>query len=203
MKPGQDAIYILVGDGADTLSKSSQLEGFRARGVEVLLLSDGIDAFWPERLGEYDGKPIRSITQGAVDLSKVEGPAEADEAPATDLSVLLPLLKDVLKGDVSDVRETCRLVSSPAALAAADGGPDLQMQRLMRRAGRALGGQAVLEVNPRHPLVRKLAEDAGAGPAAVAEGAGMLLDLARVQDGDRRGDPVACAHVVAGGLAVR
>jgi molecular chaperone HtpG len=76
MKPGQEAIYVLVGDDPEMLARSPQLEGFRARGVEVLLLADQIDAFWPERLGSFEGKPIRSVTQGAVDLSKLAGGAE-------------------------------------------------------------------------------------------------------------------------------
>ena len=107
MKPGQDAIYVLLGDNAEALAKSPQLEGFRAKGVEVLLLTDQIDAFWPERLEKFEEKPIRSITQGSIDLSAVEGGAQAGEA--ADLARLLPLLKDALKDHVADVRGTDRL----------------------------------------------------------------------------------------------
>ena len=80
MKEGQEAIHFLLGDDPAALAHSPQLEGFRAKGVEVLLLSDGIDAFWPERLAEFEGKPIRSVTQGMVDLSKITGAPEAGEA---------------------------------------------------------------------------------------------------------------------------
>jgi molecular chaperone HtpG len=201
MKEGQEAIYVLAGDEASALAKSPQLEGFSAKGVEVLLLTDGIDAFWPERLGEFEGKPIRSITQGAVDLSKVAG--DAPEGEAADVAQLLARLKEALKEEVSEVRATDRLVDSAVVLAAPAHGPDLQMQRMLRRAGRAFpGGLPVLEVNPRHPLIRKLAEGA-ATDTTLEETAGLLLDLARVQDGDAPRDPAAFARHVAAALAAR
>ncbi|WP_207538272.1 molecular chaperone HtpG [Sabulicella rubraurantiaca] len=199
MREGQEAIYVLAGDDAAVLAKSPQLEGFRAKNVEVLLLADGIDAFWPQQLAEFEGKPIRSVTQGAVDLSKVAG----DEPPgeAADVATLLPLLKDALKDEVSEVRVTDRLVDSAVVLAAPEYGPDLQMQRMLRRAGRSFGGGLpVLEVNPRHPLIRKLAEGAAAD-TRLGESAGLLLDIARVQDGDSPRDPASFARRVAAALA--
>ena len=200
MKPGQEAIYILVGEDPAALAKSPQLEGFRAKGVEVLLLGDGIDAFWPERLAMFDAKPIRSITQGIVDLSKIEGAAM--EGEAADLERLLPLLKDILKDHISDARATERLVESAAVLAAPQYGPDLQMSRMMRRAGRDTPGLLpVLEVNPRHSLIRHLAGP-GLPEAELAETAGMLLDLALIQDGDGPRDPAEFARRVAAALAI-
>lgn len=196
MKEGQEAIYVLVGDNAEALARSPQLEGYRARGLEVLLLSEQIDAFWPERLGEFDGKPIRSITQGAAKLT----PAEGEEA-APDVSALLERLKTALSEHVSEVRATDRLVESAAVLAAGEFGPDLAMQRLLRRAGRGFaGGLPVLEVNPRHALIRKLAEG-GLEDAALAEQAGLIFDLARLQDGDSPRDPADFARRVAAALA--
>ena len=195
MKPEQEAIYYLVGDDTDALAKSPQLEGFRARGIEVLLLADQVDAFWPERMSSFEEKPIRSITQGAADLSKLPLETEA-EAPA-DVTHLVETLKELLKADVSDVRATERLVDSPVVLAASAGGPDLQMQRLLKRAGRAYGGTLpVLEINPRHKLIRRLAE-----LASLDDAAGMLLDLARVQDGEPPRDPAAFARQMAASLA--
>ncbi|GJD51360.1 Chaperone protein HtpG [Methylobacterium crusticola] len=200
MKPGQAAIYILVGDDVEALKASAQIEGFRARGLEVLLLSDHVDAFWPERLDSHDGKPIRSITQGADDLSAFEPETAQGDAPA-DLTALLPALKEALKDDVSDVRVSQRLVDSAVLLSAPAGGPDLQMQRLMRRAGRGFGaGQPVLELNPRHALIRRIAARAGAGED-VGEAAQTLVDLAHVQGGDPPRDPVAFARRVAAALA--
>jgi molecular chaperone HtpG len=200
MKEGQSAIYVLVGDDPEALAKSSQLEGFRARGVEVLLLSEQVDAFWPERLDSFEGKPIRSITKGAVDLSTIAPTTTEGEAPA-DVAKLVPLLKAALEAEVSEVRATDRLVDSAVVLAAAADGPDLQMQRLLRRAGRGFGaGLPVLEINPQHPLIRRLADVAEAG-GEVKEAAGTLLDLARLQDGDVPRDPAGFARQVAGLLA--
>ena len=200
MKDGQEAIYYLVADDADALKRSPQLEGFRARGIEVLLLSDHVDAFWPEALARFDDKPLRSVTQGAVDLSKFAGDTpEGGEAPAS-VEALVAALKDALGPDVSDVRATDRLVESAVVLSASGHGPDLQMQRLLRRAGRGGGGMPVLEINPRHPLIRSLGAKVEA-QESIAEAAGTLLDLARVQDGDTPRDPVAFAQKMAAALA--
>lgn len=202
MKPDQDAIYVLAGDDVDTLRRSPQLEGFRARGVEVLLLPDPVDAVWPERLDAFEGKPIRSVTQGADALGKI-APEAAPEGEAADVSALLPALKAALGEEVAEVRATDRLVESAVVLAAGRFGPDLQMQRLLRRHGREAGGPGlapVLEVNPRHPLVRALAARL-AGGGEVSEAAHTLLDLARVQDGDAPRDPAAFARRVTAALA--
>ncbi len=200
MKDGQEAIYLLAGEAQERLLASPQLEGFRARGIEVLLLSDQIDAFWPDRLDRFEEKPIRNITQAAEDLSKLAPPEDAADAPA-DLARLLPLLKDALDGQVAEVRATDRLVDSAVVLAAAAGGPDLHQQRLLARAGRSFGPSLpVLEVNPRHALIRALAARAE-GDADVKDAAGMLLDLALVQDGDSPRDPAGFARRVAAAIA--
>ena len=198
MKPEQEAIYVLAGDNAEALAKSAQLEGFRARGLEVLLLADPIDAFWPERMGTFEDKPIRNVTQASADLAKfpVEGTAEAPDAAA-----LVAALKSALGDAVSDVRTTDRLVESAVVLAAGANGPDLQMQRLLKRSGRASFAVApVLEVNPRHALIAALVARQAAG-ADIAAPADMLLDLARVQDGDLPRDPAAFARRIEDALA--
>ena len=195
MKPEQEAIYILVGDDTDALAKSPQLEGFRSRGVEVLLLADQVDAFWPERMSTFEEKPIRSITQGAADLSKIAAETPGEE-PA-DVTELVKTLKEALKADVSDVRATDRLVDSPVVLAASAGGPDLQMQRLLKRAGRAMPTTLpILEINPRHKLIRRMAE-----LASLEDAASTLMDLARIQDGEPPRDPAAFARQMASALA--
>lgn len=201
MKEGQEAIYVLAGDSPEALAKSPQLEGFRARGVEVLLLSDQIDAFWPERLERFEEKPIRSITQGTLDLSKLAA-SDGTSEEAADVARLLALLKDALKDQVSEVRATDRLVDSAVVLAAPEGGPDLHQQRLLQRAGRSFGFAMppVLEINPRHPLIRSLAAKAETD-ADMADSAGILLDLARVQDGDSPRDPAGFARRVAEAIA--
>ena len=206
MKPGQEAIYTLAGENREALAASPQLEGFRARGVEVLLLDDPVDSFWPERLDRYEEKPIRSVTQGAADLSKLPRDGEEDgeaepEGEAAAVDALLPLLKSALGEAVEAVRATDRLTLSAVVLAASESGPDLQMQRLMRRAARPLPSAApILEVNPHHALIRHLAGRAAAGED-VAEAALTLLDLARVQDGEAPRDPAAFARRVTAALA--
>jgi molecular chaperone HtpG len=200
MKDGQQAIYYLAGDTIDALAGSAQLEGFRARGLEVLLLADSIDAFWPERLREFEAKPLRSITQGAADLSKLA--PEGEQGEAADITALAAAIKAALGEAVGEVRATDRLVDSAVVLAASDSGPDLQLQRLLRRAGRgAFPSAPILELNPRHKLIATLAAQAAAGeadPAAdnsdLAEASAMLLDLARIQDGELPKDPAAFAR---------
>ncbi len=198
MKDGQEAIYYLVGDNADKLATSAQLEGFAARGIEVLLLSDPIDAFWPDRLSEFEGKPIRSVTQGAEDLSKLAAP-ELEGEPA-DTDTLIAAIKSTLGDAVSDVRTTERLTESAVVLAAGTG-PDLQMQRLLKRAGRmGFGAAPVLELNARHSLVRHLAARLAEGHG-VADEAQLLFDLARLQDGDMPQDPAGFARRVERAMA--
>jgi molecular chaperone HtpG len=199
MKPNQEAIYYLAGDDEAALRASPQLEGFAARGVEVLLFTDPVDAFWPERADKFEEKPIRSVTQGAADLSRLAAPPA--EGEAADVTALIPALKTALGDAVDDVRPTDRLVASAAVLAASTKGPDLQMQRLLRRTGRpAPALPPILEINPRHALIRALASKVGAG-VDVSEAAETLLDLARVQDGDAPRDAAAFARRVAAALA--
>jgi molecular chaperone HtpG len=194
MQPGQDAIYYLTGDSAEALKSSPQLEGFRAKGIEVLLMSDSIDSFWPERLDSFEDKKLRSVTQAAEDLSKGE------DLP--DVSPLLAAMKTALGDKVADVRATARLTDSAVVLASDGRGPDLAMQRLMRRAGRAMmPSKPVLEINPRHKLIETLLaklEDSD----LIAEAAATLLDLAQVQEGDLPADASAFARRVTSLLAV-
>jgi molecular chaperone HtpG len=200
MKEGQKTIWFLAGDNLDALAGSPQLEGFRARGVEVLLLADPVDAFWPERLDKFEDKPIRSITQDVAELADVALEAEHASEPA-DVARLLVVLKEALGEEVAEVRSTDRLTDSAVVLAAGGGGPDLQLQRLMRRAGQAMPALApVLEINPRHTLVRSLATRADAGED-LTEQAHILVDLARVQDGEAPKNPAAFARRITAALS--
>ncbi|GAA4476328.1 molecular chaperone HtpG [Gluconacetobacter asukensis] len=191
MKDGQEAIYYLTGDNPDTLPASAQLEGFKARGIEVLLLTDPVDSFWPDRLGTFEGKSLRSVSQSHADLEKFEAPLS--EGEKAELDTLLPALKDALGDAVSEVRGSTRLVSSAVVLASAGQGPDLQLQRLLRRSGQAVPDLApVLEVNPAHPLIRDLAARVARGES-VTDTALILLDIARIQEGESLKDPTAFA----------
>ncbi|MBV9776751.1 MAG: molecular chaperone HtpG [Acetobacteraceae bacterium] len=193
MQPGQEAIYYLAGDDTEALKASPQLEGFRARQLEVLLMADSIDAFWPDRLGTFEGKPLRSVTQAAAELDK------GTELP--DISPLTAALKAALEDQVSDVRATARLSDSAVVLSASGSGPDLQMQRLLRRSGRgAMPVRPVLEVNPRHALIEALGRRLD-DKELIADTAAALLDLARVQEGELPRDPARFARRITGLLA--
>ncbi|HEX3573777.1 MAG TPA: molecular chaperone HtpG [Rhodopila sp.] len=193
MPDGQDTVYYLSGEHAEALKTSPQLEGFRAKGWDVLLMSDPIDSFWPERLDSFEGKKLRSVTQAAEDLGKGE------DQP--DISPLLAAMKTALGDRVADVRSTARLTDSAVVLASSGAGPDLAMQRLMRRAGRAtMPAKPVLEVNPRHKLIETLSGKLD-DSALIAEAAATLLDLAQVQEGDLPADAAAFARRVTALLA--
>ena len=193
MKEGQDTIYYLAGDSVEALKSSPQLEGFRAKGYEVLLMADSIDAFWPERLDSFEDKKLKSVTQATADIA-----AEGDQP---DISPLLAALKEALGEAVSDVRATGRLTESAVVLASEEHGPDLQMQRLLRRAGRAMmPAKPILELNPKHRLIESLSsklED----KALIGAAAATLLDLARVQEGELPADSSAFARRVTSLLA--
>lgn len=195
MQPGQEHIYYLLGDDPQRLAQSPQLEGFRARNIEVLLLSDPVDAFWPERLGEAEGKKLLSITKAEA----LPGDAAKPEAPH-GFDALLTSLREALGDQVSAVRASARLTESAVALAAPEHGPDLQVQRMMRRMGRDMPAVPVLELNPGHSLIAALCAKLAAG-GKVDQDALMLMDLARVQDGEQPADPARFARDVAAALS--
>ncbi|MFT9296898.1 MAG: molecular chaperone HtpG [Gluconobacter sp.] len=199
MKDGQDVIYFLTGDNLEALKASAQLEGFCARGLEVLLLADPVDAFWPERLHSYNDKILRSVVYSHGDLEKF--PADSEETvEAANVDTLVPALKEALGDAVKDVRSTVRLTDS-AVVMTSEGGPDLAMQRLMRRSGQALPETLpILEINPRHPLIKALAQRVE-NKENIQDLARVLLDLARVQEGEPLPDPTGFARLLAKLLA--
>lgn len=199
MKDGQEAIYYLTGDNINTIIHSPHLEGFKKAGIEVLLLADPVDSFWPDRLSSYNDKPLRNITQSADDLKKF-GVNEAEPEQNEALEKLVTALKESLKEKISDIRVSSRLVDSPVVLAPSTVGPDLQLQRLLRRSGQDMPDvPPILELNPHHPLIKGLATQAESGNA-LENAAFILLDLARIQDGDMPLDPPAFAQRVLSAL---
>ncbi|MDD2877827.1 MAG: molecular chaperone HtpG [Acidiphilium sp.] len=189
MPEGQKDIYYITGEDAERIKASPQIEGLRAKGFEVLLLSDQIDFFWPERLATYAEKKL--VHAGAV--QDIFEPGETPEA----VVALAKALQSALAAQISEVRASSRLTDSPAALAAGGGQPDLALQRLMRRAGRAnFTPNPALEINPAHPLITSLAPRAEAGED-MADWAALLFDLARIQDGEAPVDPARFARLVA------
>jgi molecular chaperone HtpG len=200
MKEGQTAIYVINGDQADQLRRSPQLEGFRSKGVEVLLLTDPVDDFWPSMVHEYAGKPIRSATRTADDLdavkSETEDKAPEDKVEGAALGTLIALLKQTLGDAVKDVRESKRLTDSAVCLAAAAGDMDMHLERLLRMHQKLDHVSArILEINPSHPLIKALATRATQPGAAdaQADAAFLLLDQARLVEGEPLSDPQAFA----------
>ena len=200
LRPNQTAVYYLVGDDIARLKTSPQLEGFRARGIEVLLLPDAVDAFWVSNAAGFDGKPFKSVTQGAADIKAVPLAEGGEETEAKDVgpkvATLLAFMKQTLGDAVEDVRASDRLSESPACLIAPEFGPDRRLEKILAQHGK-LGMQTkpVLEVNPGHPLVAALAERfAGEGERAVVEDSAWLLhDEARIMDGELPADAAAFA----------
>lgn len=196
LKEHQTAIYYILGDDAGRIANSPQLEGFRARGIEVLLLSDPIDSFWVSGMPEFEGKPFKSVTQGAADLGLVpllDGAASPSAETSQEVGALLASMKEALAGEVADVRTSDRLTESAVCLVASDKGPDRQFERLLSAAGRLdSAAKPILEVNPRHAVVAALsAVEDGALRSDVAH---LLLDTARVLDGERPTDASAFAE---------
>jgi molecular chaperone HtpG len=201
-KVGQSAIYYLAGDDAARIAASPQLEGFRARDIEVLLLSDPVDAFWVSTAAGFDGKSFKSVTQGAADLKSI-ALKDGETPPAADVdakgATLIAALKTTLESAVADVRASDRLSESPACLVATDNGLDRRLERILAMGGQAAVGKPVLEINPGHPLVKRLAEKVGEPEARdlVDDAAWLLLDEARLQDGEPPADAAAFARRLA------
>jgi molecular chaperone HtpG len=192
-KPNQTAIYYLAGDDLARLKSSPHLEGFRARGIEVLLLADPVDSFWVMSAPSFDGKPLKSVTQGAADLAAIPL-LDAKEAPAPELAdsvkQFLAFMKNTLGDTVAEVRASERLTDSAVCLVAADAGPDRALERILAGAGRLnSASKPILEVNPRHQLVVALAGLGGDQRTLKEDAVYLLLDEARVLEGDRPADP--------------
>jgi molecular chaperone HtpG len=199
MKEGQTSIYYLTGDTFEAAARSPQLEGYRAKGIEVLLLTDGVDEFWVPAVGEYDGKSFKSVTRGGADLDAIKGDAKADqkkpEPAAAGIDNLIALMKLTLKDAVKDVRVSQRLTDSAVCLIADDGDMDMRLARLLQQHKRidALAPR-VLEINGSHPVIAALAKAVSSGKGeAVADASWLLLDQARIQEGETLSDPTAFA----------
>ena len=210
MKDTQAAVYYVTGADARAVARTPQLEGFRAKGVEVLLLSDPVDDFWLSAVTEFDGKPLKSITRGTSDLADIAGPDEANHKTPADrpreaeLATLTALLKQVLGRDVADVRVSDRLTDTAVCLVADETGPDLNLERILKHHNQlAQGLPKVLEINPDHALIKAMVRRAAAagGADALADHAHLLLDQARVLEGEPLPDPAAFSRRLAAALA--
>ncbi len=192
LKTNQTAIYYLAGDDLARLESSPHLEGFRARGIEVLLLPDPVDSFWVMPGVGFDGKPFKSVTQGSADLALIPR-TDTEAAPPADVADavkdFLVFVKATLGDAVAEVRASERLTDSAVCLVAPDSGPDRALERILAGAGRLNSAlKPILEVNPRHDIVVALAKLGEADRAFKEDAAHLLFDEARVLDGERPSD---------------
>ncbi|MEJ7928783.1 molecular chaperone HtpG [Ramlibacter sp. AN1015] len=189
MKEGQEAIYYITADTLAAARNSPQLEVFRKKGIEVLLMADRVDEWALNFLTEFEGTPLQSVAKGAFDLGKLQDETEkkAAEDAAESFKPVLARLKEALKDRAEDVRVTSRLVDSPACLVVTDGGMSLQLARMLRQAGQKVPeSRPVLEVNPEHALVKKLD-----GSVHFHDLAQILFDQAVLAEGGLPEDPAA------------
>jgi len=189
MKEGQEAIYYITADSLGAARNSPQLEVFKKKGIEVLLMSDRVDEWAMSHVQVFDGTPLQSVAKGAVDLGTLQDEEEkkAAEAAAESFKPLLERLKASLKDKAQDVRVTTRLVDSPACLVVQDHGMSTQLARMLKQAGQPVpDSKPILEVNAEHPLVKKLEAS-----ERFDDLAHILFDQALLAEGGLPDDPAA------------
>ena len=210
MMEGQEAIYYITGEDRDQLAKSPQLEGFAAKDVEVLLLTDPVDEFWLPTIGQYQEKPFKSVTRGGADLGKIGAEKEKDGAEsetgqddkedAKGLDALIAFVRLTLKDEVKDVRSSERLTESAVCLVADESDLDMHLERMLKQHKQLDAvSKRILEINPKHPLILSLADRVGGSGAGqdVEAAALLLLDQARILEGETLPDPSAFAKRLA------
>jgi molecular chaperone HtpG len=192
LKPNQTEIYYLVGDSVERLKSNPKLESATARGIEVLLLTDPVDAFWTSAPLDYGGKPLKSLSQGDVDFGLIpllDDHAADKDKPGADEAATIAVIKDALGERVSDVRASQRLTTSASCLVAGGGERDRQLERLLAQQNRGAGSKPILEINLRHPLVAAIAGEKDAARDLSL----LLLEQAQILDGELPEDPAGFA----------
>ena len=215
LKSNQTEVYYLVGDSIERLKANPKLESAAARGIEVLLLTDPVDAFWTSAQLDFEGKPLKSLSQGDVnfDLIPLAGETKDESAkPEIDEAATIALIKAALGDRVSDVRGSQRLTTSASCLVAGGFGPDRELERMLARQNRGAGAKPILEINLKHPLVAAIAQakrgdDADDKAGDATDLSLLLLEQAQILDGELPDDPAAFAQrlnrLVLYGLSVR
>jgi molecular chaperone HtpG len=208
MKEGQDAIYYISGEDAGALKKSPQLEGFDAKGVEVLLMTDPVDEFWLSTIFDHDGKPFKSVTRAGADLSKIKKDGETEDEKKDDeaeavVDGLVIALKLALGDTVKDVRASDRLTSSAVCLVADENAMDMHLERLLKQHNKLEhSSPRILEINPDHALIQALTAKAGPdGKGDLGSAPKLLLDQARILEGETLPDPADFARNMADVMA--
>jgi molecular chaperone HtpG len=194
LKPNQTEIYFLVGDSIERLKSNPRLEAASARGIEVLLLTDPVDAFWTSAQLEFEGKPLKSLSQGDLnfDLIPLLDENKDNAEPAADEAATIAIIKASLGDRVTDVKASTRLTTSASCLVAGSHGPDRELERLLSQQNRGMRTKPILEINLRHPLVSAIAGKGG--DKAIADDLSLLLlEQAQILDGEVPEDPAAFA----------
>jgi molecular chaperone HtpG len=192
LKPNQTEVYYLVGDSIERLKSNPKLESASARGIEVLLLTDPVDAFWTSAPTDFGGKPLKSLSQGDLDFGLIplgDESTEDKKDSGADEAATIAVIKDTLGDRVSDVRASQRLTISASCLVAGGLGRDRELERLLAQQNKGMGTKPILEINMRHPLVAAIT---GAKDAA-ADLSFLLLEQAQILDGELPEDPAAFA----------
>ena len=194
LKPNQTEIYYLTGDSIERLKSNPKLESATARGIEVLLLTDPVDAFWTSAPLDFGGKPLKSLSQGDIDFGLIpllDDKAQEDkDKPVTDEAAIIAAIKDALGERVSDVRASHRLTSSASCLVAGGAGRDRVLERMLAQQNRGGVTKPILEVNMRHPLVAAIAGNND----TAADLSLLLLEQAQILDGELPEDPAGFAN---------
>jgi molecular chaperone HtpG len=195
LKENQTAIYYVLADSREAALASPHIEGYRARGLDVLLLTDPVDAFWVRTAIGFEGKPFKSVTQGAADLDAIalpDEPGKDEAAPRmADVATLAARLKEALGPAVSEVRASSRLATSAVCLVSPEFGPDKQFEKIIARSdGKSAGSAPVLEINPRNGLIEALSAQLKAGKGeGLDDAAWLLLGQAKILDGEPPENP--------------
>jgi molecular chaperone HtpG len=195
LKPNQTEVYFLVGDSVERLKSNPKLEAAAARGIEVLLLTDAVDAFWTSASLDFEGKPLKSLSQGDVNfdlIPLVDDNAKDKAESVTDEAATIAVIKASLGDRVTDVRASQRLTTSASCLVAGSHGPDRELERLLSQQNRGVKTKPILEINLRHPLVAEIAK-AEAGSTRAGDLSLLLLEQAQILDGELPEDPAAFA----------
>jgi molecular chaperone HtpG len=195
LKPNQTEVYFLVGDSIERLKSNPMLEAASARGIEVLLLTDPVDAFWTSAPLDFEGKPLKSLSQGDINFDLIpllDEKAKDRPETAADEATTIAAIKASLGDRVTDVRASTRLTTSASCLVAGSHGPDRELERLLSRQNGGVRTKPILEINLRHPLVAAIAK-AAAEPATTNDLSLLLLEQAQILDGELPEDPAAFA----------
>jgi molecular chaperone HtpG len=191
-KPNQTEIYFLAGDSLERLKSNPRLEAAAARGIEVLLLTDPVDAFWTSMRLDHEGKPLKSLSQGDINFDLIPLIEESKDKtePAADEATTIVIIKASLGDRVTDVKASTRLTTSASCLVAGSHGPDRELERILSQQARGARTKPILEINLRHPLVAAIAK-AGSDARVADDLSLLLLEQAQILDGELPEDPAA------------